>query len=106
MMQAMSDIIRVARVGVEIPSDSDHVFLLLVAHHSDGAVVRVDLTKDEAIKFYQKGELNLLDPLWQNIGHGLRHGTLNVWFKRTDYETLVALVRSAATDERWPQVTN
>jgi hypothetical protein len=105
MMQVMSDTVQVAQVGVEIPPNSDHVCLLLVARNSDGGAIRVDLTRDEAVKFYRKGESSLLDRSWQHIGHGLRQGTLKVWFKRADYETLVALVRSAVT-EPWAEAAN
>ncbi len=104
-MQAMSDTVQVAQVGVEIPPNSDHVCLLLVARNSDGGAIRVDLSHDEAVKFYQKGESNLLDQSWQQIGHGLRNGTLKVRFKRIDYETLIALVRSAVADP-WKRAAN
>jgi hypothetical protein len=104
MMHAMSDIMRVARVGIEIPSDSDRIRLLLMARNTDAAV-RVDLSRDEAVKFYQKGESNLLDPAWHQIGHSLRHGALKIWFTRAVYEDLIVLVRSAVTDP-WPRVVH
>jgi hypothetical protein len=104
MMHAMSDIMRVAQVGIEIPPDSDRVRLLLMARNADTAI-RVDLSHDEAVKFYQKGESNLLDPAWHQIGHSLRRGALKIWFTRTVYETLISLVRSAVTDP-WPRVVH
>jgi hypothetical protein len=104
MMQVMSDIMRVAQVGIEIPSDSDRIRLLLMARNTDAAV-RVDLSRDEAVKFYQKGESNLLDPAWHQIGHSLRQGALKIWFTRAVYETLISLVRSAVTDP-WPRVVH
>jgi hypothetical protein len=103
MMHAMSDIMRVAQVGIEIPPDSDRIRLLLLAGNADSPV-RVDLSHDEAVKFYQKGESNLLDPAWQQIGHSLRQGALKIWFTRAVYENLICLVRSAVT-ENWTAPT-
>jgi hypothetical protein len=98
MMSLMSDIMRVAQVGVEIPTDSDRIRLLLMARNADTSV-RVDMSRDEAVRFYQKGESNLLDPAWHQIGHSLRQGALKLWFTRPVYENLIGLVRSAVTED-------